>query len=77
MSRSNAAPTHGWIISSQLNKWLALILVVLLLIMFITAWTITYTIRRDCSNYYHRDMKVAGYWVHIQAGSTAKECPQP
>lgn len=76
MSRHDAAPTHGWLISSRINKWLALGFIVLMLAAFIAVFTITYSIRRDCRNYYKRNIKLAGYWLHITAGSTTDGCPQ-
>lgn len=77
MSRRNSAPTHGWVISSTINKWLALAFMLSLLFWGIAIWTITYTLRRDCSDVYDRDIKVAGYWLHVEAGSTAPDCPGP
>jgi len=76
MSKRDSAPTHGWVISSQINKWLAFILIVSLLLWGVTIWTIAYTIRRDCQDVYKRDIKVSNYWLHIEAGSTKLGCPQ-
>jgi hypothetical protein len=76
MSRHDSAPTHSWVITSRINKWLAAIFLFCLLIVFITIWTLTYTIRRDCTDVYRRDFEVAGYWLHVDAGSTRPECPQ-
>lgn len=70
-----AAPTHGWLIGNNVMRWLASLFILVLLILFIIVWTVTYTIRRDCQHPYHRDLKLAGYWLHIQAGSTKHDCP--
>lgn len=76
MSRHDSAPTHGWVISSRINKWLALIFMVLLLVTFIAVWTVRYGIERDCSDIYKRDLTAGGYWLHFEVGSTKSTCPQ-
>jgi hypothetical protein len=76
MSRRDAAPTHGWVISSKINKWLALAFIISLLVVFVTIWTVAYSIRRDCTDVYKRDLKAGKYWLHIESGSTKLECPQ-
>lgn len=76
MSRRNSAPTHSWVISSTINKWLALAFIVSILFWGIAIWTVTYTLRRECNDVYKRDIKTFGYWLHIEAGSTDMECPQ-
>jgi hypothetical protein len=76
MSKHNAAPTHGWVISSRITKYLAIAFLVITFIVFVTVWTITWGIRRDCSDVYKRDLKVGGYWLYIQAGSNDTGCPE-
>ncbi len=75
MSRRNSAPTHGWIISSQINKYLAALFVLSLLVWFIAIWTVRYSLDKDCSDLYDRRINVFGYWIVIQAGSTKDRCP--
>jgi len=77
MSRRNSAPTHGWVISSQVTKWLSGLFIIFLVAFLIAAYTIKYTVDRDCTDYYKRDTGVAGYWVHIEIGSTDRGCPAP
>lgn len=76
MSKRNAAPTHGWVISSAINKWLAAIFVVCLIVILIIIFTIRGIIQHNCQDYYKRDLKVPNHWIHIEVGSTKKECPQ-
>lgn len=77
MSKRDSAPTIGWVVSSQINKYLALIFMISLLIWGIAIWTVTYTLRRDCTDVYKRDVEAFGYWLRVEAGSTKKECPRP
>lgn len=77
MSKHDSAPTHGWVIGSQVNKWLALLFIINLLFWFIAFWTITYSVRRDCTNPYHRQIKAFSYWAVINIGSGKAECTQP
>ena len=76
MSRHDAAPTHGWVISSRINRWVTLIAFVLVLFAIITFYAIRYSIERDCANVYKRDFVVMTYWIHVEAGSTKPGCPQ-
>lgn len=76
MRKQATAPTHGWLISNRILRFFAWCFLIIFAVVFIAVWTITYTIRRDCSRPYNRDIKVAGYWLHVDAGSTAAECPQ-
>lgn len=76
MSRHDSAPTHGWVISSRINRWLALILLLLVFFMLLAVYAIRYTLERDCRNVYKRDFLVSTYWIHVEAGSTKLGCPQ-
>lgn len=76
MSKRDSAPTYGWVATSSLNRWLARIFVAVILISFIAAWSIKYSLDRDCTNLYKRELKVLGYWVDVRAGSNDKGCPQ-
>lgn len=75
MSKKDAAPTIGWVISSKITRWLAWCFVLSLLVIFISLWTVRYSINRDCRDYYTRDINVFGYWITIQAGSSKTGCP--
>lgn len=70
-----SSPTHGWVVGNRLLRWLATAFIIFSLIVFVLLFAITYTIRRDCTNPYRRDLKIVGYWVHIQAGSNSPSCP--
>lgn len=67
----------GWVISSHITKWLSLVFVICLLILFIGVYTIRYVIERDCTDYYKRDTSAFGYWFTVRIGSTDKGCPDP
>lgn len=76
MSKHDSAPTHSWVIGSHINKWLALAFMIVFLLVFFFTMLITYTIRRDCNDVYVRDLAGAGYWLHIEIGSTKPGCPR-
>jgi hypothetical protein len=48
---------------------------IVFIVAFIAAWTITYSIRRNCNDWYKRDLGIFSYWVHIEIGSNQKGCP--
>lgn len=75
MSKRDSAPTHGWVISSTINKWLALGFMVIVFFVFMVTVTITYSLRRDCFDVYNRDLSLGSYWLHIEAGSNDPGCP--
>jgi hypothetical protein len=66
--------THGLVISQKIIRCLAYAFVLLALCLFITYYTITYSIKRDCMNPYSRDIKAFGFWWRIEAGSTKEGC---
>jgi hypothetical protein len=76
MSKHDAAPTFGWVLGSKITKWLSMLFVFTAFIVFLAVWTVTYTVRRDCSDVYTRNVGAFGYWLHVQAGSTKAGCPQ-
>jgi len=73
--RANPLPSHSFLLINRATNWLAGIFLFVLLVVFIAVWTVTYTIRRDCQHPYNRNIKVFGYWLQVDAGSTKKECP--
>ncbi len=76
MSKKNAAPTIPWVLTSQVYKWVTVIFFVVVFIVFVSIWTVTWGIRRDCEDVYKRNVETAGYWIHLTAGSTKPNCPQ-
>jgi sterol desaturase/sphingolipid hydroxylase (fatty acid hydroxylase superfamily) len=80
MGKRDSAPTYSWVFLSQVNKWLALAFILLIIVVLIIVFIIRAVIAHDCHDYhdyYKRDIKVPGYWIHLDVGSTDKECPQP
>jgi hypothetical protein len=70
----SSLPSHGMVISNKIMRVLAWAFLAVALCLFITFYTITYSIKRDCMNPYTRDIKVFGYWWHVEAGSTKDGC---
>lgn len=68
-------PTHTWLAMNKLMRYLAWAFIVVFTISFIAIWTVTYSIRRDCVDYYDRNLNLGQYWVTVQIGSTKPGCP--
>jgi hypothetical protein len=54
-----------------------MLFLLVLFVVFMVLVSVTYGIRRDCNKPYDRDLKLFGYWVHIDAGRTKSGCAQP
>lgn len=74
---STATPTHGWLIGNRIIRKLAWAFIIVVLLFSFWAAMVTYAIRRDCQQPYTRNVKLFGYWMHVEAGSTKLNCPQP
>lgn len=72
-----ATPTHGWLIGNRIIRKLAWAFILLMLIVSFWVAMVTYSIRRDCSNPYHRRLYLFGYWIDTDMGSTKAECVKP
>lgn len=75
-SKGTQQPTHGWLIGNRIIRKLAWAFIIIVLFMSFWVAMVTYTIRRDCNDPYHRRLKMFGYWFVIDAGSTKTGCPQ-
>lgn len=77
LRRKAQAPTHGWLIGNQIIRKFAWAFIILVLLSSFWVGMVTYAIRRDCQQPYTRNIKLFGYWMHLEAGSTKLNCPQP
>jgi hypothetical protein len=78
MSRAGGnLPSHRWLVGQDIMRTFAWLFIISSLVTFITLWSIAYSIRRDCRSPYRRNMKLFGYWIHIDAGSTKDGCIKP
>jgi hypothetical protein len=73
--KRGAALTHGWLIGNKVMRWFAWAFLFLVLVILIITATIRAVVEHDCANYYKRDIKVPGYWIHVDVGSTKSGCP--
>lgn len=69
-------PSHSWLFFNRARDYLAWLFVGLVLFSFIVIWTITYTIRRDCTDVYNRRLSLGNYWLQVNAGSNKEGCPK-
>lgn len=74
MSKHNSAPTVGWTISSQLNKWLALAFIILILVLILETVWIFSAVNRDCKEAYKIKNKLGSHWMVIFVGSSNDGC---
>ena len=77
MSRHDSAPTYSWVLTSQINKWLSLAFMVLAIMALIVFVTIKSVVDHNCQDYYKRTLRLGGYWLHVESGSTKDTCPDP
>lgn len=77
MSRRDSAPTHGWVISSKINKIITVLFCVLLVVVLVIVFSVRAIVAHNCQDYYKRDLKLGTHWLHIEVGSTKADCPAP
>lgn len=76
MRHQSPSPTHQWLLTNKIMRWLAGAFLVFLFFTVLIVSAITYSIRRDCSNPYRRTLEVGGYWLVIHMGSTEAGCAE-
>ena len=81
MSKTNSAPTIGFVISSQITKWFSLFAFVIFLVGGLAIWAtyirITTRIDLRCDDPYKREITSGHYVINIRIESTNKECKKP
>lgn len=77
MSKHDSAPTHGWVIGSQINKWLALVFVIIIFMLIAETLWIASAIKRDCTEPYKIRKIIGGSWIVMYAGSHKDGCADP
>lgn len=74
-NQQNQLLSHRWLFFNRLRDYIAWISSALLIIVLIAAWTIKYTVDRNCNDPYTRDIKLFSYWINLNVGSTDPGCP--
>lgn len=72
MSKRDAAPTLGWVVVSHVNKWLAIIFLIVLFVIASGVYVVYQQLEADCSDTFIRDVQVGSYQLHYEVSS---ECP--
>lgn len=75
MSKHDSAPTVGYVFSSQVHKYMAGLLLLVLFIVFVAVVIVRHQVTRDCHDLYKRDISIASFWVHIEVGKKKVGCP--
>ena len=76
MSKRDAAPTLGWVVSSHLWKWLTII-ILLMLAVFILYWYRVFAIvTYDCSQPYDQTFKFGSKHVAIHVTNAKIGCAE-
>ena len=73
MSRKNAAPTVGWVFMSQVNKWLAITFLFVLIVVATIAYGAYAHIDRTCSAY-SREWLLGDYRVSMVVSDSDNVC---
>lgn len=73
--RDSALPKHSWLFFNRLRDYMAYAFIVLFIISFVAVYTIRYSLKKDCSDIYKRDVKIFSYWIHVESGSLKDGCP--
>lgn len=68
-------PSHRFLFFNKLRDWIAYISIAFLVFVILCAMVIRYSVKRDCENYYRRDLRIFGYWININVGSADEGCP--
>lgn len=74
MSKHDAAPTHGYVIMSHVNKFIVRLCLLLLAALIIAGITLTARLRADCHDVARYDWNVFGYEVHVQLNKDVSTC---
>ncbi len=72
MSKRDAAPTVGWVVVSHVNKWLAIMFLIVLFVLASGAYIAYRQLAADCSDTFKRDVQIGSYRLHYEVSS---ECP--
>lgn len=75
MPRRLDQPTHIQLFLGQIWQYLAYAFVVVFVITFMFFWTLHYSLQRDCTDLYKRDVNLFGMWFHVDAGRNKDGCP--
>jgi len=70
-----SSPTHGWLIGNRIIRAFAWGFIIIVFVAFIFLARVQYAVQRDCQDVYKKDVKIFGYWLHLEAGSNKTGCP--
>lgn len=74
MSKHDSAPTHGWIIGSRINKWVAGLFFILLIAIIAESLWVFSAVNRDCRQPYKIRNVFGSHWIVILTGSNRDGC---
>ncbi len=74
MSKRDAAPTHGWVIGSQVNKFIVRLFWIILIVVALAVGTVWAKLEDNCMNTYEWSGQVFGYVLEFKASNDPVEC---
>lgn len=75
MSRRLDQPTHAQLFFNQAAQYMAYAFIFLVLVTGIFFYTVHYSLQRDCTDLYHREVNVFGMHFVVDASKNKEGCP--
>ena len=74
MSKHDAAPTHGYIITSHVNRFVVRVCLFLFAALALAVATLVMRVNADCSDQPSYDWKAFGYELHVRFNKDYDVC---
>lgn len=74
MSKTDAAPTLWWVITSHINKWVVRICLFVSACVLVAGWTIVAKLQDDCTNATNWRVNVGSYVVDLGVSKLPTSC---
>ena len=74
MSKTNAAPTHWWVIRSHIDRFVVRLCLLVTAATLIAAATVYMKLRDDCTNATHWRLEPFGYVLELGVSKSPASC---
>lgn len=65
MSKTDAAPTYGWVFTSNWHRRMSKIFIAIIIVLIIVTWTIYSRLEADCTDTVERHDNVGKFTIHF------------
>ncbi len=76
MSKTDAAPTYGWVFLSQFHRTMSKAFIALIIILLVVAYMAYQELKDDCSKLWQKGVDVFGYHIEIGAQNRTEMCAE-